>query len=86
MLPSAWFTAVRRENAAVMRVGGGIMLACVALACAVGARPDWLDGRHPEYPRERYLVGVGDAEALDGARDRARAEIARVFEVRRRPR
>ncbi len=65
-----------------MRVGGAIALACAGLACAVGARPGWLDGRHPEYPRERYLVGVGDAAGLDGARDRARAEIARVFEVR----
>jgi hypothetical protein len=57
-------------------------LLCSA-ACAGGrGRPDWIDGSAASYPRERYLVGVGEAENLDAARDRARAEIARIFEVR----
>jgi hypothetical protein len=52
-------------------------------ACAGGrGRPDWIDGSAASYPRERYLIGVGEGEDLDAARDRARAEIARIFEVR----
>jgi hypothetical protein len=51
-------------------------------ACAGGrGRPDWIDGSAAAYPRERYLIGVGEGESLDAARDRARAEIARIFDV-----
>jgi hypothetical protein len=52
-------------------------------ACAGGrGQPDWLDGSAEAFPRERYLIGVGEGDDLDAARDRARAEIARIFEVR----
>ena len=57
-------------------------LLCSA-ACATGrGQPDWIDGSASAYPKAQYLIGIGEGGDLDAARDRARAEIARVFEVR----
>lgn len=53
-----------------------------ALLCASAAkagRPDWVDGASRQYPRDRYLVGVGMADDRAAAADRARAEIAKIF-------
>jgi len=45
--------------------------------------PDWAqNGQAHAYPTERYLVGVGSGTSLDGARDLARAELARQFSVK----
>lgn len=45
-------------------------------------RPDWIDGESLEWPRHRYLCGVGSADDRATAEDRARAELARVFTAR----
>lgn len=42
-------------------------------------KPDWVDGQSMEYPREKYLTGVGSADDRASAEDRARGEIARIF-------
>jgi LPP20 lipoprotein len=42
-------------------------------------KPDWVDGESVEWPREQYVVGVGSADEREGAEDRARAEVGRVF-------
>ncbi len=42
-------------------------------------KPDWVDGASMEYPREKFLVGVGIADDRQSAQDRARAEIAKIF-------
>lgn len=44
-----------------------------------GPRPDWADGTSAEFPRGRFLTGVGIADDQASAMDRARGEIARVF-------
>jgi len=44
-----------------------------------GARPDWVEGESPEFPRARYVLGVGSADEENAASDRARGEVARVF-------
>ncbi len=53
-----------------------------ARAVARDGRPDWIDGESLEWPRHRYVVGVGSAEDRATAENRARAEIARVFAAR----
>ncbi|MFA5162719.1 MAG: LPP20 family lipoprotein [Elusimicrobiales bacterium] len=55
--------------------------AVAAMCCAARAmdKPDWVDGQSLEYPRARYVTGVGSADDRASAEDRARAEIARVF-------
>lgn len=54
-----------------------------ALLCAsaakAGSRPDWIDGASRQYPRDRYLVGVGMGDDRAVASDRARAEISKIF-------
>lgn len=46
---------------------------------AEGPRPDWLEGDGSEFPRARYVTGVGSADEDSAASDRARGEVARVF-------
>lgn len=43
------------------------------------AKPDWVDGRSAEYPREMYLTGVGMGDDRATAEDRARGEISKVL-------
>ena len=43
--------------------------------------PDWVSGESQQYPVSQYLLGRGQAERGDRARDRARADLARIFEV-----
>ncbi|MBW3567484.1 MAG: LPP20 family lipoprotein [Proteobacteria bacterium] len=54
--------------------------------CAVGgdkrdAQPDWVDGSSEKYPAQAYVVGIGSADDLATARDRARADVAKTFSV-----
>jgi len=55
-------------------------------ACALGgdkrpAQPDWVDGSSDRYPSRAYVVGIGSADDLATARDRARADVAKTFSV-----
>jgi hypothetical protein len=76
-------TPARGAAASARGSAAGVIAVLAAVACAsLGGRPDWLDGTSREHPRERYLVGVGEGDDLDSAGTRARAEIARIFEVR----
>ncbi|HEX6930166.1 MAG TPA: LPP20 family lipoprotein [Gammaproteobacteria bacterium] len=45
------------------------------------ARPDWLDGNSAKYPARLHVVGIGSADDLATARDRARADLAKTFRV-----
>jgi hypothetical protein len=56
-----------------------MMLLTSGLAQAKEPRPDWIDGSSMEYPREKYLIGVGLGDDRPSAEDRARGEIARTF-------
>lgn len=42
-------------------------------------RPDWVKGKSKNYPKNKYLIGVGLDRDLDKARTKARAEIAKIF-------
>jgi hypothetical protein len=44
-----------------------------------GSRPVWVEGESPKWPRAAYVTGVGSADDEEGAADRARGEISRVF-------
>lgn len=43
--------------------------------------PDWVNGVSSRYPASQYLIGRGAAADLDNAKDRARADLAKIFEV-----
>ena len=48
-------------------------------ASAGGSRPGWVDGQGSEWPRSRFITGLGSADDENTAADRARGEVARVF-------
>ncbi len=44
-------------------------------------QPDWVNGNSSKYPPAKYLRGKGEAGYQALARDRARADLAKIFEV-----
>lgn len=55
--------------------------ACSSNSKPENARPDWILGTSTKYPSASYLTGRGDADTLADAKDRARADLAKVFSV-----
>lgn len=54
----------------------------LAVGCSWFGRetpPEWIMSPHQEYPVERYLTGIGEAESRAQAEKRAYAAVARVF-------
>jgi hypothetical protein len=51
-------------------------------ALASGETPSWVTGDSAEYPGGQYLVGRGIASTEDEAQNRARGDLATIFEVR----
>ncbi len=43
--------------------------------------PDWVNGNPKQYHVEQYLIGRGQAATPEEAKDRARADLAKIFEV-----
>ncbi|MDQ6732692.1 MAG: LPP20 family lipoprotein [Nitrospirota bacterium] len=43
--------------------------------------PSWIQGASPEYPAERYLTGVGQAESTTVAGERAYGAVAKIFKA-----
>ncbi len=56
----------------------GLLSAVVALA----AQPEWIVGNATMYPNAMYLIGRGAGSTEDEAQNRARGDLATVFEVR----
>lgn len=54
---------------------------CSSTAIKHHGQPDWLDGHSKHYPSQLYLTGQGSADNLIDAKDRARADLAKQFEV-----
>ena len=54
----------------------------VLFGCASApSTPDWVNGKSAKYPDNQYLVGRGQADAQEEARNRARADLAKILEV-----
>jgi len=51
--------------------------------CGWGRRsaPAWIEGASAEYPVERYLTGVGQAESKPAATERAYGAVAKIFKA-----
>jgi hypothetical protein len=45
------------------------------------ASPDWIAGDSAQYKSAQYLIGRGQAATEEEAKDRARADIAKIFQV-----
>lgn len=59
-----------------------ILSGMVLSAFAWGAQPSWVTGESAEYPSEQYLIGRGVGSTEDEAQNRARGDLATIFEVR----
>jgi hypothetical protein len=68
-----------------MKILFAAMCGCVLLAangCASQPpMPDWVNGTSKQYQSEQYLIGRGQAATPEEAKDRARADLAKIFEV-----
>jgi len=56
-------------------------LAGCATAPSKNDSPDWLHGQSTQYSNTNYLIGRGSADILAVAQDRARTDIAKIFQV-----
>ena len=57
------------------------LLAACSSAKPGNAQPDWVTGNSNLYPTSAYLVGKGQSDNMAVAKDRARADLAKVFSV-----
>lgn len=67
-----------KHSAIVMLLGALTLAGCSTMS---QTRPDWIDAKSKQYPSERYLIGRGESDRQPQARDRARADLAKIFEV-----
>ena len=52
------------------------------MSCAgTPERPEWINGNSQKYESSRYLIGRGQSDIQAVARDRARADLAKTFQV-----
>lgn len=58
-----------------------ILLLGLALTACSSGQPDWVDKPAGQYPQQRYLSAVGEADNRAAADDRALANLAKIFEV-----
>lgn len=71
-----------RGLAGILLVWAFFLAGCAGSSAQPANVPEWVEGGEPAtYPRARYLSAVGTADSQDAAKDRARAELARAFEV-----
>lgn len=62
--------------------GGPGRAAAVARPAFSPGAPEWVArGTSSRFPKERYIVGIGESENRELASDKARAEIAKVFSI-----
>lgn len=45
------------------------------------AAPDWVSGASAQYKTAQYLIGQGQADSQEQAKDRARADLSKIFQV-----
>lgn len=66
----------------VLVVVNAVLMTAMLGACShAPERPDWLSSDTPKYDSKQYLLGRGEAPTLEQAKDRARSDIAKIFEV-----
>lgn len=59
-----------------------LALILLLAGCATASsRPDWVDGTSKRYDNVRYLIGRGEGSTQEDAKNRARADLAKTFEV-----
>src|ERR1019366_645792 len=59
------------------------LMLSLLLGCASRqpAQPDWIAGDSANYKSSQYLIGRGQAATQEEAKDRARADLSKIFQV-----
>lgn len=59
-----------------------LTLSLLLSACGGNSRqPDWLDKPSTNYPADKFLSSVGEADTREAASSRARANLSQIFQV-----
>ena len=67
--------------ARIMLIPAMLFLAACSNTKPDNARPDWIVGNSAKYASNAYLTGRGQADNMAMAKDRARADLAKIFSV-----
>lgn len=59
-----------------------LLLSLITMPSAYADQPAWVKGDAAEYPNDQYLVGRGVGATEEEAKNRARGDLAAIFEVR----
>ncbi|HQS58526.1 MAG: hypothetical protein B7Y56_11905 [Gallionellales bacterium 35-53-114] len=59
-----------------------VMASLLSTACATATQPKWMSDSTLEYPSSMYLTGRGAGSTAEEAQNRARGDLATIFEVR----
>ncbi|MDH5387965.1 MAG: LPP20 family lipoprotein [Gammaproteobacteria bacterium] len=60
-----------------------LLTGCMQSTSVVNAnQPDWVNGEPLSYPNSQYVVATGSASNMERAKDRALANLSKVFELR----
>lgn len=59
-----------------------LLIGLLQTACSLAATPDWVSGNPSDYPAALYLIGRGVGATETEAQNRARGDLASIFEVR----
>lgn len=58
-----------------------LMLSLLPGCASKPVTPDWIAGDSAQYSSAQYLIGRGQAATQEEAKDRARADVAKIFQV-----
>lgn len=70
-----------KSNVAIFAVLTLLITACSFTPDNSDSPPDWVNGQSKKYASALYLSGQGSAPSLNDAKDRARSDLAKQFEV-----
>lgn len=70
-----------KSNVAILSLLSLIITACSFTANNPDSPPDWVNGQSKKYASSLYLSGQGSGQTRNDARDRARSDLAKQFEV-----
>ena len=58
-----------------------LMLSLLSGCASQPVTPDWISGDSAQYKSSQYLIGRGQAATQEDAKDRARADLSKIFRV-----
>jgi len=58
-----------------------LMISLLSGCASEPATPDWINGNSAQYNSSQYLIGRGQAPTEEEAKDRARADVAKIFQL-----